>query len=134
MKLDAAKVGSQPDLVAKLTERADADLVLDVELIGIRPDELDVHVEEVEAELADKFLKVRVRDRSVAPLPEGMIASPDTVLGAFIRDLEARIAEVEAAEGAGTAADGAAADGTAAELRDALRLGRLLLSGTEVTL
>lgn len=133
VQLDAAKVGSQPDLVARLGERADADLVLDVELIGVRPDELDVHVEEVEAELADKFLKVRVRDRSVAPLPEGMIASPDTVLGAFIRDLEARIAEVEAADGAG-AASGAAADGTAAELRDALRLGRLLLSGTEVTL
>jgi DNA repair exonuclease SbcCD nuclease subunit len=150
IQLDAAKVGSQPGLVTKLAERANRDLVLDVELIGIRPDELDIHVEEVEAQLADQFLKVRVRDRSVAPLPEGMIASPDTVLGAFIRDLEARIAEVEAADGAGgsaagaatgatAAADaagaaGAAADGTAGELRDALRLGRLLLSGTEVTL
>jgi DNA repair exonuclease SbcCD nuclease subunit len=134
VQLDAAKVGSQPGLVAKLAERADPDLVLNVELMGVRPDELDVHVEEVEAELADKFLKVRVRDRSVAPLPEGLLASPDTVLGAFIRDLEARIAEVEAAEGAASGADGAAADGTAGELRDALRLGRLLLSGTEVTL
>jgi len=129
VQLDAAKVGSQPGLVANLAERADQDLVLDVELIGIRPDELDVHVDEVESELADRFLKVRVRDRSVAPLPEGMIASPDTVLGAFMRDLEARIAEVEAAD-----ADGSPADGTAGELRDALRLGRLLLAGTEVTL
>ncbi len=149
VELDAAKVGSQPGLVARLAEQADQDLVLDVMLIGVRPDDLDVHVEEVEAELADRFLKVRVRDRSVAPLPEGAIASPDTVLGAFIRDLEAQIAEVEAAAGTagggvGTAAgaagtaDGAAgaasADGAAAELRDALRLGRLLLSGTEVTL
>jgi exonuclease SbcD len=151
LRLDAAKIGSQPGLVSKLAERASPDLVLDVELIGVRPDELDVHVEEVEAELADRFLKVRVRDRSVAPLPEGAIASPDTVLGAFIRDLEARIAEVEAAEGAtragaavgaeggadgadGAAPDATAADGTAAELRDALRLGRLLLSGAELTL
>ena len=125
VELDAAKVGSQPGLVAKLAERADQDLVLDAVLIGVRPDELDVHVEEVEAELADRFLKVRVRDRSVAPLPEGVLASPDTVLGAFIRDLEAQIAEVEAADA--TAA-------TAGELRDALRLGRLLLAGTEVTL
>jgi DNA repair exonuclease SbcCD nuclease subunit len=136
VQLDAAKVGSQPGLVSKLAERADQDLVLDVELIGIRPDELDVHVDEVEAELADMFLKVRVRDRSVAPLPEGVLASPDTVLGAFIRDLETRIAEVEAAEGGGSGAGvaGADVDGTASELRDALRLGRLLLAGTEVTL
>lgn len=148
VELDAAKVGSQPGLVAKLAEQADQDLVLDAVLIGVRPDELDVHVEEVEAELADKFLKVRVRDRSVAPLPEGVIASPDTVLGAFIRDLEARIAEVEAADAAAGTASAAAGDGagtaggeparsggeTAGELRDALRLGRLLLAGTEVTL
>jgi DNA repair exonuclease SbcCD nuclease subunit len=124
MKLDAAAVGTQPALVATLLGRADPDLVLDVELIGIRPDELDLHVEEVEAELADQFLKVRVRDRSVAALPEGPVASADTVLGAFIRDLEARVAEVEAADDSESAG----------ELRDALRLGRLLLAGAEVTL
>ena len=98
--------------------------MLDVELIGVKPDELDLHVDEVENELADRFLKVRVRDRSVAPLPEGPIASADTVLGAFIRDLEAQIAEVEARDD----------EATSNELRDSLRLGRLLLSGTEVTL
>jgi DNA repair exonuclease SbcCD nuclease subunit len=124
IQLDAATVGSQPGLVSKLAEKADPDLVLDVELTGVRPDDLDVHVEEVESELADRFLKVRVRDRSVAPLPDGPIASPETVLGAFIRDLEARVAEVEAADD----------DEAAGELRDALRLGRLLLAGTEVTL
>jgi DNA repair protein SbcD/Mre11 len=124
LQLDAANVGTQPALVKTLRERANPDLVLDVELIGVRPDELDLHVEEVEAELAEKFLKVRVRDRSVAPLPEGPMASPDTVLGAFIRDLEARVAEVEAADDAESAN----------ELRDALRLGRLLLAGHEVTL
>jgi DNA repair protein SbcD/Mre11 len=129
-QLDAATIGSQPNLIAKLQERADPDLVLDAELIGVRPDTLDVHVEEVEAALADRFLKVRVRDRSVAPLPEGFVASPDTVLGAFISDLEARIAEIEAAD---VGAPGADAE-MAVELRDALRLGRLLLSGTEVTL
>ncbi|HXG26686.1 MAG TPA: DNA repair exonuclease [Candidatus Binatia bacterium] len=124
LQLDAATVGTQPALVEQLAARADPDLVLDVELIGVRPDALDLHVEEVEAELADRFLKIRVRDRSVAPLPDGPIASPDTVLGAFIRDLEARIAESEAAQDVETAG----------ELRDALRLGRLLLSGAEVTL
>ena len=166
LRLDAAKVGSQPALVAKLGDRADPDVVLDVDIIGIRPDYLDLHVDEVESELAERFLKVRVRDRSVAPLPEAVLASPDTVLGAFIRDLEARIAEEEAAaehldDAAAAGADGGspdggdekagegtesgdgkrpkralpvAGDGPADELRDALRLGRLLLSGVEVTL
>ncbi len=124
IQLDAATVGSQPALVKKLRDRASPDLMLDVELIGVRPDELDVLVEEVEAELADQFLKLRVRDKAVSPLPEGPVASPDTVLGAFVRDLEAQIAELEAADD----------DGAANELRDALRLGRLLLSGAELTL
>ena len=124
LHLDAASVGTQPALVAALADRADPDLVLDVELIGVRPDELDLHCEEVETELAERFLKVRVRDRSVAALPDGPLASADTVLGAFIRDLESRVAEVEAADDAASAG----------ELRDALRLGRLLLAGTEVTL
>jgi DNA repair exonuclease SbcCD nuclease subunit len=124
LQLDAATVGSQPGLIAKLADRADANLMLDVELIGVRPDGLDVHVEEVESELADRFLKLRVRDRAVSPLPEGPLASPETVLGAFVRDLEAQVAELEAADD----------DAGANELRDALRLGRLLLSGAELTL
>lgn len=124
VQLDAATVGSQPQLVARLAERADPDLVLDVELIGVRPDELDVHIDEIESELAGRFLKVRVRDKAVSPMPEGPLASPDTVLGAFVRDLEAQIAELDAADD----------DAGAGELRDALRLGRLLLSGAELTL
>jgi hypothetical protein len=124
LQLDAAAVGSQPNLVARLTEKADPDLMLDVELIGVRPDELDVHADEVEAELADRFLKLRIRDKAVSPLPDGPVASPDTVLGAFVRDLEAQIAELEAAD------DEAGAN----ELRDSLRLGRLLLAGAELTL
>jgi len=124
LQVDAASVGSQPSLVARLAERADPDLVLDVEITGIKPDELDVHADEVEAELAERFLKLRVRDRSVAELPDGPAVSADTVLGAFIRDLEAQIAEAEARDD----------EATSNELRDSLRLGRLLLAGTEVTL
>ena len=112
VQLDAATIGSQPNLIAKLLERADPDLVLDAELMGVRPDELDLHVEEVETELADKFLKVRVRDKSVAPLPEGFVASPDTIPGAFARDFRARIAEQEAS--GDPAADGRRAARSAA--------------------
>jgi len=124
IELDATGVASQPSLIDLLGARADPDLVLDVRIIGVRPDELDLHVDEVEAELGGRFLKVRVRDRSAPALSEGAIPPPDTVLGAFIRETEARVAELEAG------GDNAAAG----ELRDALRLGRLLLSGEEVTL
>jgi len=125
LELDAAAIGAQPDFVASLAARADPDLVLSVQLIGVRPDVLDLVTDEVETELADRFMKLRIRDRSIAPLTDGAIPAPDTVMGAFIRDLEVRIAELEADD------TGAEAAG---ELRDALRLGRLLLAGEEVTL
>lgn len=145
LDLDAAEIASQPALVDQLAARSNPDLVLDVRVIGVRPEHLDLDVDEVEAALSERFLRLRVRDRSVAPLTDGILPPADTVLGAFIRDLEGRIAETEAAVGAGAGkpvatapvdgADGAeGAAGAADELRDALRLGRLLLAGEEVTL
>jgi exonuclease SbcD len=123
--IDAATVASQPALIGSLAKLADPDLVLDVRLTGVRPDELDLDTDEIELALAPSFLKVRVRDVSMPALTEGAIPSPDTIAGAFIRDLEARIAELEAADPASL---------EASELRDALRLGRLLLAGQEVAL
>jgi DNA repair exonuclease SbcCD nuclease subunit len=123
-ELDAGAQTSQPALIESLRGMADPDLVLDVRLVGVRPDELDLDIEEIETALAPAFLKVRVRDGSIAALTEGALPSPDTIAGAFIRDLEARVAELEAA---GSVAE-------AAETRDALRLGRLLLAGHEVSL
>lgn len=127
LDIDAASLTDQPALVAQLAAKADPDLVLDARLTGVRPDELDVSVEEVEDQLKGSFLKVRVRDQSVPALTEGILPSAETIPGAFIRNVEARIAELEA--------DGSeAAVAEAAELRDVLRLGRLLLAGHEVTL
>jgi hypothetical protein len=124
LDIDAATIRTQPALVEQLRGSADPDLVLDVRLTGLRADELDIATEEVEAQLRDAFFRLRVRDRSVPPLTEGILPPPDTVAGSFIRELEGRIAELEASDRADDAA----------ELRDALRLGRLLLSGHEVTL
>jgi len=124
LETDATTVISQPALIELLAARADPDLVLDVRLVGVRRDDLDLDLDEIEASLAPSFLKVRVRDGSMPALTEGPLPSPDTIAGAFIRDLEARIAELETA---GSTAD-------AAEHRDALRLGRLLLAGHEVSL
>jgi DNA repair exonuclease SbcCD nuclease subunit len=131
LDVDAARVASQPALIDELNRRADRDLVLDVRLVGVRPDELDLHLDEIESALAGSFLKVRVRDTSTPALTEGVLPSAETVAGAFIRDLEGRIAELEASAGMDIAPD---ATDEAAELRDALRLGRLLLAGHEVSL
>ncbi len=117
-------MAAQPALVDLLAARADPDLVLDVRLIGVRRDDLDLDLDEMETALAPSFLKVRVRDASVPALTEGPLPSEETIVGAFIRDLEARIAELDAS--------GAVSE--AAEQRDALRLGRLLLAGHEVSL
>jgi DNA repair exonuclease SbcCD nuclease subunit len=127
LDLDAATVGDQPALLAAIAARADPDVVLDARLTGVRPDELDVSIEEVEERLKGGFLKLRVRDRSTPALTHGSLPSPDTIPGAFIRNVEGRIAELEADGGTGAADE-------AAELRDVLRLGRLLLAGHEVTL
>ena len=127
LDIDAATLTGQPVLLEQLTKRADPDLILDVTLTGVRPDELDLDVDEVESALRPHFLRVRVRDRSTPALTTGAIPSAETITGAFIRDLEGRIAELEAG--------GREADiEQARELRDALRLGRLLLAGHEVTL
>jgi DNA repair exonuclease SbcCD nuclease subunit len=124
LDVDAAVVADQPALIGQLAARADPDLVLDARLVGVRRDELDLDPAEIEAALAPSFLKVRVRDASMPALTDGTLPSADTIAGAFIRDLEARIAELERT--------GAADE--AAEQRDALRLGRLLLAGHEVAL
>ncbi len=124
LEVDAAAVGTQPALVERLAALADPDLVLDVQIVGVRPDDLDLAADEVELEVAERFFRVRVRDTSAAALPDGPLPPPDTIAGALVRDLGAEIAELEAA----------GRDGDALEARDALRLARLLLDGREVTL
>ncbi|MEK6719838.1 MAG: DNA repair exonuclease [Chloroflexota bacterium] len=122
--LDASTIASQPAVVDDLGKRANADLVLDVRIMGVRPDELDLDTEEIEGQLRDAFFRIRVRDLSKPALTEGALPSPETIAGAYIRDIEARIAELEASDDAMAAA----------EMRDVLRLGRLLLAGHEVSL
>ena len=126
-EIDAAVIESQPALVARLRASADPDLVLDVRLIGVRPDDLDVDPAEVEDALRGAFLRIRVRDLSRPALSQGALPPAETISGAFIRNVEGRIADLEAAGD-----DPAVRE--ADELRDVLRLGRLLLAGQEVTL
>ena len=139
LDLDAGGIHGQPDLVAQLSRSADPDRVLDVRLTGCFPDDLDIDFDEVERQLAPSFLRVRLRNDSIPAAPEGIEAPPDTVLGAFVRNVQARIEELESATagGKGAAAGPAAEPATVeqlAELREVLRLGRHLLEGREVTL
>ncbi len=129
-EVDATSIESQPALIARVRALGDPDLVADVRIVGIRPDQLDLDLDEVARALAPSFLAVRVRDRSVTPLPPAdEVPGPDTILGALVREVEARIAAIEAT----SPADPARA-AEAAELRDALLIARHLLVGTEVTL
>ncbi|MGZ6313990.1 MAG: hypothetical protein ACXWO7_11080, partial [Candidatus Limnocylindrales bacterium] len=73
--------------------------------------------DEVERQLAGAFLRHRFRNEA-APAPvAAALPPPDTIPGAFMRDLEERIAQAESSGQADQAA----------ELREALRLGRILL-------
>jgi DNA repair exonuclease SbcCD nuclease subunit len=125
LELDGATVASQAALAQQLSELADADLVLDARIVGVRSPELDLNVDELARQLEGSFLRLRLRDASVVGLPDGPAPPPDTILGALTRDFRARIHDHE------TRGDSE----RAAELREALRLGVALLDDpTRVTL
>jgi DNA repair exonuclease SbcCD nuclease subunit len=149
LDLDVSAIHSQPELIDVLGRHADSNLVFDVRLTGLFPDELDLDLDEVERALAASFLRFRLRNQSIPASPEGTPPPPDTVLGAFTRHIEDQIAELEKASGAPSGApSGASSDaavpGSAAadldsneelaDLREVLRLGRHLLEGRQVTL
>jgi DNA repair exonuclease SbcCD nuclease subunit len=119
--VDAATLRSQDDLVKRLQELANPDLVLVARLAGVTADSLDLNEDEIASQLQGSFLGFRLLNQSVPALPDGPLPPPDTIAGAFIRDVEARITE---AEGAGNAE-------AAAEAREVLRLGRLLLDNPQ---
>ena len=100
------------------TDSAGADLILDVRLAGTWPDGIEAEPEALEAALRSRFLNLRVRTEASPVLSGAGAPPPETVAGAFVRDLEARIANP--VEG----------DPPPDELREALRLGRRLLIGT----
>lgn len=124
LEIDVGAVTSQAALEESVTAQADPDGVLDVRLRGVLRQDLDLDTDELERRLSPRFLRVRVRNESLSELPSGTLPPEDTIAGAFIRDLTARIA---AAHEAGQIEE-------EAELRDALRLGRLFLEGHEVPL
>ncbi len=115
--IDAAGLSGQEELLERLRELADPDLVLQATIDGIAPDTLEIDSDEIERSLASSFLHVRVRDRSATEITGGPNLSADTVAGKFVAELESRIREAE------VEADPASAE----QARQILRLGRRLL-------
>ncbi len=115
--VDASSLADQEELVRRLAELADPDLVLRATIDGLALDNLEIDTDEVERALAPAFLHVRVRDRSVTELSAGPELPSDTVAGRFVADVEARRRAAEA-KGDQDAAE---------EARQILRLGRRLL-------
>jgi exonuclease SbcD len=115
--VDAAEVTSQAELVQRLGELHDDDLILAVTIDGIAPDSLEIDPDEMERALGSSFLHIRVRDRSATELADVSDLPADTVPGKFVADMDSRIL---AAEDRG--------DAEAVErARQILRLGRRLL-------
>jgi hypothetical protein len=96
-----------------------------VRLVGVRPDELDLDVVEVEEALRPDYLRVRVRDQPAAAHRGALPRRDDR--RRLHQTVEERIAVLEGSPDT-------PAEREAEELRDVLRLGRLLLAGQEVTL
>ena len=125
LSLDLAGFADDAALETAIAARADAgagaDLILDVRLTGAWPDALEADPEVLEASLRGQFLNLRVRNEATPPLSGAGAPPVETVGGAFIRDLEARIATP------------VAGDPPRDELLEALRIGRRLLVGREVS-
>lgn len=126
-QMDMAGVASQASLVEAVRATADPDLVLDLRLVGVQPDDLDLDLAALEAALRGAYLAVRVTVESRPALSSGPLPPPETITGAFIRRLEDRILDRESTGKLADAEEGA-------ELREVLRLGRRLLEGAEVAL
>jgi DNA repair protein SbcD/Mre11 len=123
LDLEAANVPGHEALARRLEAQVDPGVVCDVRLTGPRPDELRIDEVDLARRLGGRFFHFRFRDLTVPPLPSGPMLPPDTIEGAFLRDVMARIAAAEA--------DGRHAD--AIELREALWLGRRVMAGSSIS-
>jgi DNA repair exonuclease SbcCD nuclease subunit len=116
--VDAASLSGQDELVRRLRELSDPDVVLQATISGSAPETLEIDTDEVEQMLAPAFLHIRVRDRSETQVGPGTVLPRDSVAGKFALDMASRL---RAAEAKGDAA-------AAEQARQILRLGKRLLS------
>ena len=72
LDLDVSSVHSQPELIDLLRRHADANLVFDVRLTGLFPDDLDLDMDEVERALAPLFLRIQAEGHVHPGGPRGV--------------------------------------------------------------
>jgi len=99
---------------------ADADTICDVTLSGLIPLDRVINARAVEEELADRFFRLRVTNRTQVWVDEQQLSllPQDTVLGRFVRLMRDRIA--------------AAPDEERSVIEEALQVGVAVLQGREV--
>jgi len=120
LEIDLSDVESLPKLKNKITEGATPNLVRKVILKGLRNEDMHPSPEELEAELSDSFLYLRITDQShprMAELPEDAYEG-QLILARFLKLMKEHI---EVCEGE---------DREIAE--EALQYGLALLQGKEV--
>lgn len=118
LEVEVESLPDQASLTELIETKADPDLILDVDVRGTWPDDLELDAAAVESTIEDRFLAIRVHVSAIPALSAPPLPPADTILGAFISDLEGRIVDLEAQN----------ERAPAAELREALRLGRRLLA------
>jgi len=118
----AVEAKSVEAILDRVRPAADPEAVLELTLNGILPPELHADPDEIHRQLASLFFHVRLKDQSVSELtPEELERFPETtVIGKFIRSVQAEMSEVDALR--------------RQELQQALQLGMALLLGREVNL
>ena len=128
LDIDAARLKGQPDLIARLSAKADPDLVLETRLTGVRPDELDVDTGRGRGP-AQGLVHAR-------PGPRRVDAGPQRGRDPLAPTRSPARSSATSRHGSPSWRRTRAMRPTteAAELRDVLRLGRLLLAGHEVSL
>lgn len=118
---DAAQV-DEAALRAALTESADPALVYEAVLTGLMPLHRTINAEALEQELAEKFFRLRILNKSRVWLDQDQLEAfpPETVLGRFVRVMRDRIAAAPVEE--------------RPVLEEALQVGAAVVSGRDEVL
>lgn len=117
LKIDVSPIRSVTEIVSRIQNKTDPNLILHVVIEGFATMELDIDSERLETELADKFFSLSIEDKSHPHLEEvpKEFYPQETVLGKYVRIMYDKM---EKAEGDDRAI-----------LAEALKLGVALLQG-----